>query len=108
MTTSLRSLVPVMIEKTHQGKIKWEYAGANNFTAQFPDYVLRIEFDPGSESVDYQLHIVDQAGNIIETYTPGRRSPASDELANLYELARRQALKVDKMLDDLERRLKDL
>jgi hypothetical protein len=111
-----------LVEKLHQqtldGKVKWEKtAGPGCFLTVFPDYGVRVRTremidDPivrsrvAGSPLLYQevadktfvvLEIVNTNGVVIE------EAKAFDvpRLPSLYELARRQALDVEKAVDDL-------
>lgn len=102
-----------LIQKLHantvNGKVKWERTTSSNvFQASFSNYALRISVkQESSEAPDYYLYIKDEQGITVESTSdtdieqaiPG--SGAYKLMGALHEMARRQALGVDKALDSL-------
>jgi hypothetical protein len=111
MTTEGRmlKLVQRLHAKTKAGEIQWERTSSRDtFQSAFPNYVVRVfvRTEP-EESPDYYVAIRDQAGTLIEQASDEAidmavpNAKAYDLMTDLYTMARRQALGVDKALDSL-------
>ena len=94
-------------EKTTQGKIQWEQTNIPDiFQTSFPEYSVRIlrqtdEYEYG----DYILQLYNSEGILLETANDVDIKTVLEEsnqiMRNLYETARRIALKVDESLDSI-------
>ena len=100
-------LVSTILARTREGKLSWEELSATGFLARVGQTLMIVErqrsYGPAS------LRITDEAGKLLETiegpiYAGGPKEISSE----LYDLARRQALKVDETLSDLKRNLEKL
>jgi hypothetical protein len=121
----LATIIIKLLEKTRRGEINWEETNVNgSFQASFPAYSViitskgnrRTLFDVAASitgasqiTVDYILAIFNQNGKLIDEVTDVDLNdilPESYEIMKeLYEGARRVALKYDQALDDLLRAL---
>ncbi len=108
MSITLQELVPVISQKTGEGKIDWIDGGGRNFLASLDELTLKLEFDPVSRAIDYRLTLADSVGNTIERYSPLNSSEGGTALRDLYEAVRRQVLQVDQKLDSLQKVLRSL
>ncbi|MBM4326836.1 MAG: hypothetical protein FJ118_06690 [Deltaproteobacteria bacterium] len=103
-----KELVMKLHARTQQGEIPWETtAGPDTFQVAFPDYSVSLSLDEDGWKVTYVLSIRNDQGNIIEVIRSDMEGEISDEyglqkaMKELYEQARRQALGVEKAIDDL-------
>ncbi|MEW6530858.1 MAG: hypothetical protein AB1473_08495 [Thermodesulfobacteriota bacterium] len=103
-----QELVKRLHLRTQQGEIHWEStASPDTFQVAFPDYSVSLSSHEEHWNVIYILAIHNDQGNIIEVIRSDMGGDASDEyglqetMKELYELARRQALGVEKVIDDL-------
>ena len=111
LTTEARmlKLVQRLHAKTQAGELQWEKtATANVFQAAFPSYVVRLSVQTGvGGGTDYYVSIRDDAGNLIEQASDVtinsvmRGSKVFELMSELYSMARRKAMGVDKALDSL-------
>ena len=106
--TTLRELAPIILQKSRDGKIPGEEGGGKSFIANLGDWILRILYDERSETVDHRLRLLDAAGNTMESFSSTRDKDEGKVLSEIYELARRKALRVDEALGALEKTLMDL
>jgi hypothetical protein len=106
--TTLQDLTPILLTKTREGKLQWEDGGSGSFLASVDDVTLKVEYDNVSREVDHRLRLLNDDGEVIEEFVPRRGTDKAGPLAELYDLARRRALKVDESLAKLERSLKTL
>lgn len=97
-------LVNTILVRTREGKLAWEELSLAGFLARVGQTIIIIDRSPGGHIT---LRITDEMGKIIETVD---HSPftTDESLIEIYELARRQALKVDETLSELKRRLDTL
>jgi hypothetical protein len=85
---------------TEVGKLQWELVGRDSFRTQVGKLYLTISRNDNL----FTFTIYDDDGNPLETSS----APYTYTQADLYELARRRALKVDDALESLDQQLKDL
>jgi hypothetical protein len=110
----IRSLIDRLLSKTSTGEINWEEADRQEaFQISFPNYSVVIEKDRDGE---LWLRMYDFMGRVLDTVSsdelhafqvPGGAPGGTyaDRLLELHGLARRQALRVEKALDELLARL---
>lgn len=103
-------LIIRLLANSREGKIGWESTASSGvYQAAFPNYSVRVLARTNAEyNQDYGLEIYDQEGQVIEqvwdtdlddSSFPSRRN--YQRLKELYSLARRRALGVDRALDDI-------
>lgn len=97
-------LVNTILARTREGKLGWEELSSTGFLARVGQTFIVIDRSRGSQIT---LRITDEVGKAIETIDSSPFEP-HEPLIEIYELARRQALKVDETLSDLKRRLDNL
>lgn len=106
--SELESLIPVILEKTRQGKLRWEPAStvSDNYIATLEDAALELAADSAGHP---RLALLNENGRRLQfVYWGAITSPANEQLVTLYELARRQALRIDSTLQRLSDQLKAL
>ena len=102
----------ILLKKLHEntvaGKLDWTITTQKDvFQAAFPSHTVRLSSEGSEYEPDDVIHILDEAGNIIErTSDPEltmlfKDARPFDLMKNLYSLARRRALGVDSALDSL-------
>jgi hypothetical protein len=97
-------IVDRLIYKTNQREIEWKegvYPGA--FQVSFPNYSLTLIPREGQDdTTDYIIGIIDSDGHTIDTFSDvDLGGDYYAKMAELYQNARRQALGVDKALDEI-------
>jgi hypothetical protein len=96
----IAELVKRLLVKTKSGEFHWEKGSSKEeYQLSFPSnsIVLKREFDP-EDRQDYLLvNLRDEDGDILENFYEGhaRSADVGAELEGLFEIARRQALKID-------------
>jgi len=98
-----------LFDKTERGEIHWEETEKETeFQVAFPAYSIRIVSQEGQYAwPDYYLKIFNQEGKLIEEL--GEKDIADEligrtarpSLAQLYEIARRIAMRVEDALDSI-------
>ena len=113
----LLKIAKKLIERSQAGEIGWsETADANTYSAAFPEYSVTIAHyrAPNDFLGIYAFSVYNEKGteiesvrgdNIVKFTDQGIDETSAQQLAPLYEVARRQALKSDEILDDLLTRL---
>jgi len=98
-------LVNTISVRTREGKLSWEELSSSGFLTRVGQTMIVIDRS-GSDGMPY-LRITDESGKVLETIKfPVLSDDSREELLSpLYELARRQALRVDETLSDLQRSL---
>ena len=113
MASRVAQLVKLVTRKTISNEIRWERTEKEGvFQHAFPNYVVRFSerFVPDHSYPDYVLAILNQDGEIIEEITdPDAEREGLEEayvtMREAYEMARRQAMGIERALDDLLRYL---
>ena len=105
----LGTLVSRLSEKTKRSEIRWEEGiKEGEYQANFPTYSVRIypaRDEDGDEGI--WMTIIDGRGRRLETVTEfdfrqqTGDSSISSKLTELYDMGRRQALGVDRAIDEL-------
>ena len=116
MDNKIHALVQKLIERTNQGKVNWEpTANAGTFQAAFPSYSVHIfkhkNFDY-DQTEDYFITLHDQEGEMIDEISDNQLKDTGFEnayqrVAHLYNEARRKAMGVNQVIDDLLSQLGD-
>ena len=95
-----------ILERTREGKLSWSELSSAAFTALItPNSLIIDRIVDRSGDVTYELRIANETGTVIEIdedYLP------KGTLAQIYELARRQALRVDETLVSIKNALEKL
>lgn len=107
-----KGIIRKLLEKTRQRKVQWEQGVTDSFkcTLQSSDadafrFVSSHSEGSSWESEKFRLRMSDQHDNVIFAATANDlpTSPEEEEVSqmieDIYELARRQALKIEQKLD---------
>lgn len=98
-------ILPKVLTLTKLGKLQWELVGRDSFRAQVGKLFLTTSQDRNDDGDSvYIFSIYDDDGNLLEDTIDIWHS----EQRELYEQARRSALKVDEALESLDEQLKKL
>jgi hypothetical protein len=99
-------LIAVILERTSEGKLSWSELSNAAFTAPIKPNSLIIDrkVDRNAD-VTYELRIANEMGTVLEIDEDYRPNGI---LAQIYELARRQALRVDETLVSIKNALEKL
>lgn len=93
----LLAILSELLAKTKADQVSWEPTVASNeFLTAFPEHSVKVQYQGGS----YYLIVNDKAGRRLVSLT-GQTAGAEQLLPELYDLARRKALKIDENLDSL-------
>jgi hypothetical protein len=94
-------LPETILTKTREGKLDWERLSSGGFVARIANAALAV--DRIRNTGDITLRITNEEGLVVETFSSQDRPDSL--LEDLYELARRQALRVDETLSNIKRSL---
>jgi len=108
-----RDVIKKLLEKTRQRKVDWEQAYSSAFRCALPgcsepfyftiSYAAGSNFDPQA----FTLRMSDQAENVIfeastnDLPTSSAEEEVSQMIEEIYDLARRQALRVEHKLEQV-------
>ncbi len=105
-------IIEKLLERTEEGKLKWKTtANRNTFLAVLKDNSISVSYDfgPAEEFIQaediYTFDFRNENGEIVESVTVMRHNVGGeyieefDKAEIIYNLARQQALKVDKTVD---------
>jgi hypothetical protein len=100
-------LVDSIFERTREGKLSWEELSLTGFLTRVGQTMIIVD-RPRGEGLP-SMRITDESGKILQIIEgpihSGRGLGTRELLSEIYELARRQALKVDETLSHLKRSL---
>ncbi len=96
-------LVAVILQKTRERKLDWQKLSSASFTASIEENSIAIEKTP---SGGYALRIINEQGIELEKSEAVPRDETS--MAEIYDLARRQALRIEESLITIRRTLEKL
>jgi hypothetical protein len=88
---------------TQRGKLVWTLVGRTSFRSQIDSLYVSITHDRDDDQFTFVVY--DDDGNALEASSDYYVGSTHGEL---FELARRNALRVDESLERLDRRLDDL
>jgi hypothetical protein len=106
-----KDVIKKLLEKTRQRKVEWEQAYSSSFRCTLPggpeSFHFTISYTPRSnfEAETFTLRMSDQGENVIFEATANDlpTSPAEEEVSQMieeiYDLARRQALRIELKLE---------
>ncbi|SRR5271170_6560920 len=97
-------LVNTVLERTREGKLTWEELSLTGFLTRVGQTMIIIDRPHGGVTRPL-MRITDENGKVLETIEPADWGDTGQLLSEVYELARRQALRVDETLSDLKRSL---
>jgi hypothetical protein len=110
MADKLHTFVWTLKDRTDEGRVNWEPTIEEGvYQAAFPNYVVKISTRPNHQNpdeVDIWIAIINIVGTVIEEFADitlagtGFREPYA-LMQDLYRLARRRAMGLDKALDDI-------
>ena len=104
--TSLTDLANSVLEKTREGKLNWKEFFPDSYETSISNYSIIIE----RKGDVYTMRLANRAGVEIERVSPSGLGGVGvrEMLSEIYELARRQALRVDETLLLVKRALDSL
>ncbi|MGD9614422.1 MAG: hypothetical protein AB7H90_08490 [Alphaproteobacteria bacterium] len=100
----LKELVQAIFEKTRAGKLLWSELASNAFLTNIGDNSAVIS----REGNNFDLVFRNSEGHVLEEIYAGRSEYNEANLDELYEAARRQALRVNETLIEMKRNLDKL
>lgn len=109
---TLEELVPKLLAKTADGSLDWSQGNdASTFHAKIGQYVIAVwswfNTDDGSEGNAIAIKPI-EAQNYSDVVLADKYAPKHEKLEELYGYARRSALKVDRMIIQVDKDLDDL
>lgn len=104
-------LVATVLARTREGKLDWEELSQTGFLTRVGQTMIIIDRPRGDQQPS--MRITDESGKILEAIggpilSLNQLAYPGELLSELYELARRQALRVDETLSNLKRSLDSL
>jgi len=104
-----------VVEKTRDGKIPWEVTAneAEFIAALGGKFTLSVSEESGTDgwgrdSITYRLVLKDSSERVLTRLSGDDQNVAADAMYDLYQTARRRALKVDLKIDQVLGELKKL
>jgi hypothetical protein len=117
------AIVQTLHKRTQEGKVDWqEGSDARSFSTDFGDFDLIIRQIPDRDypdEPDYSLEIIEKlSGRVIEEISNVTLRPVMDRktaeglnpygvLADTFQMARRKALKIDDVLENILHQLQE-
>jgi hypothetical protein len=116
--TALRyeKIVDLLAKKTEDNEIEWKESPISDiYQVSFANYSLTISevYNSRQDVTDYVVSILNSEGNMVDSFSDVDLDKSSGGtrylsiLRDLYQNARRQALGVDKALDEILKELDD-
>jgi len=99
--SELATAIPSLRAKTLEGRISWEDLAGGSFITRLGELSVELRRDRDG---DIFLSLLDESGRRIER-TSDLPPQLAQMLDDLYERARRQALRVDERIDALHKKL---
>lgn len=109
---TLENLIPKLLEKTSDGSLSWEQTQIpQKFQASIGKYVVEIwdwtSEDDGTEGVSLSIRPSTEV-QLSDLIYFDKYSSRYQKLEELHGYARRSALKIDRMIGEVEKTLDDL
>jgi hypothetical protein len=102
-------LIGTILERTRERKLSWSELSSNGFTAPIMPNSLIIDRTVDRRgSFTYVLRIANEQGTVLEAASEDEDDFSPGPLHQIYELARRQALRVDETLVTIKDALENL
>ena len=99
----LDQILTGLLKRTEQGKLKWSSTVQSDQFITSVDAISVVIFEAQNF---YGFHIVDETGNIVESFGYEETTYEQDnKLERLYVLARRSALNIDSIMERLAKGL---
>ena len=103
--TTLTDLIPILLQKTEEGKIDWEQLSTTSYFARFGDLTVESSSSKG----DTFVALRNEEGTILEGASYGGTQPPIDGfIKRLFDSAKRRALKIDDAINILKDSLEKL
>jgi hypothetical protein len=100
-------LIGTILERTRERKLSWSELSSTGFTAPvMPNSLIIDQTIDRRGSVEYVLRIANEQGTVLDSTSEDQLSEGP--VQQIYELARRQALRVDETLVNIKDALKKL
>lgn len=105
MKDRFRKLVDRLDEKTRADELSWVVTTEDDcFQVNFPNFSVELIRDERNDT--YLIRLYDQHGRVIESMDAGDldkdwRKESFKKIVGVYTMARRKALNVDKVFDDI-------
>lgn len=105
-----KRLVEGLLDRTRSGQIAWqEGVGSGTFQVAFPNNAVQITALNGYDGESFSISIIDGQGRIAESFTdqdldrdgPHLSGSWADMMDELFNGARRYALRADEVLDSI-------
>jgi len=101
-----KELLKVILQRTQENKIDWSPLSSGGFVARIGGSSIAIDQMAGAKF--YSLRITNEKNMVIESISTLEESDPEQYVAAIYELARRQALKIDETILSLKSALDNL
>jgi hypothetical protein len=101
----LEELIPRILDRTLEDKLTWEPLTNDSVIARIEDASLEL-YAGTSRGGGVRLTLRDDQGRVLESLSwEELPSPADGQLTELWQVARRKALQIDKVLSKLRDKL---
>jgi hypothetical protein len=98
--TDLTDLIPILLQKTMEGKIEWDDISSGSYIARLGENSAEVAHDREGGA---KLSLLDTNGRTLETVTWSKlSSPFDEQLNELMGIARRKALRIDETVRDVK------
>jgi len=111
----LWKMIELLHDRTRVGSREWELTTSKKaFQTSFPNFIVRIAESLNEDTLDYVITILDENGNVVERASdvdiaetvfksapPPQNRKAFELMKDLYVMARRNAMGVEKALDSV-------
>lgn len=111
LSMKMKALVALLRHKTNAGQLQWEQTETNGvYQLAFPDQSIRISRRVGSTTgrPTYAIEVFNEEGLLVDDATDWDLNEAAadqrsgtEQMAELYETARRTAMRADDVLDSI-------
>lgn len=105
-----KHLVERLLNKSRSGELAWrESIRPDEFQVAFPSSGVQIRSTKSGNFTDFHISLIDSSGRVVDGFGndqldrdgPYKSGSWSRPLSELYELARRSALRADDVIDSI-------
>lgn len=97
--TTLNELVPVLLQKSREGKIPWEQLSPTSYYVRMNDLIVEVTKVQGGNT---SLRLRNESSIIESTSYSDAPAPIDNMIVELYDIARRKGLRIDEAITSLK------
>ncbi|MCZ8377110.1 MAG: hypothetical protein O9342_17195 [Beijerinckiaceae bacterium] len=104
---SIEDLLPLIDRKTRENSLKWSRETSDSFYCKILHYKIRIWkwTDVNTDESGYSIAMIDKSNETIDSILASEYNTKYERMENVFSIARRSALNVDSVIEEIEEAL---